>query len=71
MKVQISIPVYACAPEGHTVLRFMHGAVVTGRAAEMALADKAGEVIGAPVLETKVTPPDEKKKRPYHRKVHP
>lgn len=53
---------YSCAPEGHTVIRFEIGAMLTGRAAEMALADGAGIEIGeAPALETKITPPDETK----------
>lgn len=71
MQVRISVQVYNCAPEGHTVLRFSRDQIVTGRVAELALADKAGEIVGVPDLETKVTPPEEKKKRPYHRKAHP
>lgn len=34
---------YKCAPEGHTTLAFKEGEEVTGKVAEMALADKAGK----------------------------
>lgn len=46
---------YACAPEGHTVQRFRMGDVLTGRAAEMALADDAAFEAqdGTPELEVK------------------
>jgi hypothetical protein len=36
---------YRCAPEGHTVVAFAEGAEVEGTAAEMAMADKAGEEV--------------------------
>ena len=42
---------YACAPDGHSVERFKAGDTLTGRAAEMALADGAGF---EPVKERKV-----------------
>ena len=53
---------YRCAPEGHTVVSFPAGSIVTGKVAEWALADKAASrMFDAP--ETKVTPPTETKKR--------
>lgn len=61
MKIKL-IRAYSCAPEGHSVIRFEAGAIITGRAAEMALADGAGLEAGIPEpLETKITPPDETK----------
>lgn len=49
---------WSCAPDGHTVLRFKAGDTLTGRAAELALADGVGfnpveETKPAPKLETK------------------
>lgn len=44
---------YACAPDGHTTLRFVAGDVLTGRAAELALTDGAGF---DPALENKIEP---------------
>jgi hypothetical protein len=38
MKARI-LRAWACAPEGHTVVRFDANAIVTGRIAELALAD--------------------------------
>lgn len=52
---------YSCAPEGHTVMRFKAGDVLTGVAAELALADKAGTYEG-PVEETKPAPAMERKR---------
>lgn len=40
MRVVLTRP-YACAPDGHTVIRFDAGEVLVGRAAEMAIADNA------------------------------
>lgn len=34
---------YRCAPEGHTVVRFGFGEIVTGKVAEWALADGAAK----------------------------
>lgn len=62
---------YACAPEGHTVVKFEAGTMVEGIVAELALADGAAtEAQAIPPLETKIeapeetkiTPPDEAKK---------
>jgi hypothetical protein len=53
---------YACAPEGHTVIRFEAGETVEGKVAELALADGAAvEVNVMPALETKIEPPSETK----------
>ena len=60
MQVRITIPLYKCAPDGHTVLSYPEGFIVTGRAAQMALADQAGEALGE-AHETKITPPPETK----------
>lgn len=54
---------YACAPQGHTVFRFLTGQIVTGRVAEMALADGCAEVLG-PKPEQKISPPPEAKATP-------
>lgn len=40
MRVILTRP-YACAPDGHTVIRFETGEVLVGRVAEMAIADGA------------------------------
>lgn len=34
---------YKCAPEGHTTMSFKEGDTVEGKAAEMAIADKAAK----------------------------
>lgn len=60
---------YACAPEGHTVLKFKAGTVLEGRAAELALSDGAAVEAGAmPDLETKIEQPAETKRRGRPRK---
>lgn len=59
---------YACAPEGHTVLRWPAGTMLEGRAAELALSDGAAiEASEAPDLETKIETPDETKAAPKKR----
>jgi hypothetical protein len=72
MRVQITKEGgYACAPHGHTVERFERLSVVTGRAAECALADGAGKAMfEAPPLETQAmaTVPETKRKRGRPRK---
>jgi hypothetical protein len=50
---------YSCAPDGHTTYHFKAGDTLTGRAAEMALAD---EKAFNPVEETKVQPKLETKR---------
>jgi hypothetical protein len=50
---------WACAPEGHTTLHFKAGDTLTGKAAEMALADGVGFT---PVAENKIEPPLENKR---------
>lgn len=53
---------YACAPEGHTVLKFEAGQTIEGTAASMALADGAAiEVQDMDPIETKVEAPEETK----------
>lgn len=53
---------YACAPEGHTVIKFMAGETVEGIVAQMALSDGAAvEAQALPVLETKIETPEETK----------
>lgn len=67
MKAILTRP-YACAPEGHTVVKHEAGATVTGRVAEMALADGAAvEVREHEPFETKIAPPDETKAAPKKR----
>ena len=56
MQARITRP-YSCAPEGHTTLHFAPGSLVTGRTAELAIAD------GAAVLDPssdQVAPPENK-----------
>ncbi len=60
MKVRL-LQDYACAPEGHTVLRFKAGDTLTGIAAELALADRAAEFV-SPVEEAKPAPAMERKR---------
>lgn len=61
MKAVITRP-YACAPEGHTVVKFEPGAEVSGAVAEMALADNAAlEIRLVDPFETKVVSPPEAK----------
>lgn len=67
MKIVLAMD-YACAPEGHTVVKFKAGDEVTGKAAELALADGAAfEAPGMGDLETKVEEPDETKDAPRKR----
>lgn len=61
MKARI-IRSWACAPEGHTIIRFEAGDTVEGKVAELALADDAAvEISVMPALETKIEPPSETK----------
>ena len=56
---------YLCAPQGHTVMHFHEGQIVSGLVAELAVADGAAVPINmtrAADLETKVEPPIESKK---------
>lgn len=64
MKVTLSRD-YACAPEGHTVIRFKEGSVIDGMAAELALKDGAGVLVmsDAEDRETKIDTPPETKRR--------
>jgi hypothetical protein len=50
---------YSCAPDGHTTRHYKAGDVLTGKAAQMALAD--GKAFD-PVEETKPAPPLETKR---------
>jgi hypothetical protein len=50
---------FACAPEGHTVVRFKAGDVLTGKAAQMAIDADVGF---SPVDERKITPRLENKR---------
>lgn len=65
MKAKITNPLgYRCAPEGHTVVHFAAGVIVTGKIAEWALADHAAQRMFEPREETKVvTAPETKAKR--------
>ena len=66
MQARITRP-YSCAPEGHTTLHFAPGALVTGRTAELAIADGAAIIepthSQASPLEIKITPPAETKRK--------
>lgn len=55
---------YACAPEGHTVLKFKAGTVLESPIAELAIADGAAiEIQSMPNLETKVEAPKKKPRK--------
>lgn len=54
---------YKCAPDGHTVLNFANGQIVSGKVAEMAVEDGAAEAIEVGPVETKIAPPSETKAR--------
>ena len=59
---------YRCAPDGAVVHFFALGAIVTGKAAILALEDGAGEKQFDPREETKVIAPPEVKRRGRPRK---
>jgi hypothetical protein len=62
MKARI-IRSWACAPEGHTIIRYDAGENVEGKVAELALADGAAvEINVMPALETKIEQPLEVKR---------
>lgn len=50
---------YKCAPEGHTTIKFKEGETLTGRAAEMAVADGAAKKPKKSTPKPKVTKPAE------------
>jgi hypothetical protein len=54
---------YKCAPDGHTVLNFANGQIVSGKVAEMAVEDGAAVAIEVGPIDTKITPPAETKSR--------
>jgi len=57
MKVKLIRP-FACAPEGHTVIRFDANEILTGHLAKLAFDEGSGiEISEAPVLETKIETP--------------
>lgn len=58
---------YQCAPEGFRVDRFEFGAIVTGKVAEWALADKAAQAMFDPREEAKVETVPEVKAAPKRR----
>lgn len=67
MKAKITKPEgYSCAPSGAVVVTFPYGAIVEGKAAEMALADQAASRMMD--VETKVTAPTETKRQGKGRK---
>jgi hypothetical protein len=62
MKARI-IRSWACAPEGHTIIRYDAGENVEGKVAELALADGAAvEVNDMSALENKIEQPLEVKR---------
>ena len=56
MQARITRP-YSCAPEGHTTLHFAPGALVTGRTAELAIADGAAII---DQIHNQAAPPENK-----------
>lgn len=56
MQARITRP-YSCAPEGHTTLHFAPGALVTGRTAELAIADGAAAI---DPIHNQASPPENK-----------
>ena len=62
MKARI-IRSWACAPEGHTIIRYDAGEIVEGKVAELALTDGAAvEVNVMSALENKIEQPLEVKR---------
>lgn len=60
---------YRCAPSGAVVEAFAFGAVVTGKAAELALEDGAAQELHDPRTDVQaMTPPETKAKRGRPRK---
>lgn len=55
---------FRCAPEGHTIVTFPHGEIVTGQVATWALASGDASRMFDPRTETKVAGPDEVKAAP-------
>jgi hypothetical protein len=52
---------YACAPEGHTILKLKAGTTIESPIAEMAIADGVAiEIQSIPDLETKIETPKKK-----------
>jgi hypothetical protein len=56
MKTVVLHKDFACAPDGHTVFRFRAGDILTGNAAELALADDAGHEPQSLEVKVIVTP---------------
>lgn len=55
---------YACAPEGHTILKFKAGTTLESPIAEMAIADGVAiEIQSIPDLETKIETPKKRAKK--------
>ena len=55
---------YACAPEGHTILKFKAGTTIESPIAEMAIADGVAiEIQSIPDLETKIETPKKRAKK--------
>ena len=59
---------YTCAPLGYRVEVFSYGAIVDGRVAEWAMADRSASAMFDPREETKVVAPSETKAMPKPRK---
>lgn len=56
MQARITRP-YAAAPDGHTTLHYLPGALVTGRLAELAIADGAAVI---DPIHNQAAPPENK-----------
>lgn len=52
---------FECAPDGHTVVVFRFGEIVSGQVAEWAIAARAGSAMFDPREDTKVVQPPEVK----------
>ena len=65
MKAKITKQSYRCAPDGHTTVTVVLNELVYGKVAEMAIADKAAEVVkDNKPPETKPAKAIETKKKP-------
>ena len=60
---------FECAPDGHTVVVFNFGDIVTGQVAEWALAARAASAMFDPREDTKVVAPPETKGKASRKKT--
>lgn len=63
---------FSIAPEGHTVYHYKTGDKVSGKVAEVAVANQAAlEIADIETLETKISPPQETKAKRHKSRSNP